>query len=89
MKAVSRLSRTRATDAPFEVKAPVDIVLEHLRQVGPAVACLRNESSRLAGWGEELARRLLSGHRLLHGRKCRFGGRSAAVHHGTAGAPRE
>ena len=38
MKAVSRLSRTRATDAPFEMKAPVDIVLEHLRQVGPAVA---------------------------------------------------
>jgi D-sedoheptulose 7-phosphate isomerase len=65
MKAVSRLSRTRATDAQFEVKAPVDIVLEHLRQVGPALASLRNESSRLAGWGEELARRLLSGNRLL------------------------
>jgi D-sedoheptulose 7-phosphate isomerase len=65
MKAVSRLSRTRATDAPFEMKAPVDIVLEHLRQVGPAVACLRNESSRLAGWGEELARRLVSGNRLV------------------------
>ncbi|MFP3461776.1 SIS domain-containing protein [Arthrobacter globiformis] len=65
MKAVSRLSRSRATDAPFEIKAPVDIVLEHLRQVGPAVASLRNESSRLAGWGEELARRLLSGNRLV------------------------
>jgi D-sedoheptulose 7-phosphate isomerase len=65
MKAVSRLSRTRATDAPFEMKAPVDVVLEHLRQVGPAVACLRNESSRLAGWGEELARRLVSGNRLV------------------------
>lgn len=65
MKAVSRLSRTRATDAPFEIKEPVDIVLEHLRQVGPAVASLRNESSRLASWGEELARRLLSGYRLV------------------------
>jgi D-sedoheptulose 7-phosphate isomerase len=65
MKAVSRLSHTRATDAQFEMKAPVDIVLEHLRQVGPALASLRNESSRLAGWGEELARRLLSGNRLL------------------------
>jgi hypothetical protein len=63
MKAVSRLSRSRATDAPFEIKAPVDIVLEHLRQVGPAVASLRNESTRLAGWGEELARRLRSGNR--------------------------
>ncbi|MFE4541761.1 SIS domain-containing protein [Arthrobacter sp. NPDC056727] len=65
MKAVSRLSRTRATDAPFENKAPVDIVLEHLRQVGPAVASLRNESTRLANWGEELARRLLAGNRLV------------------------
>src|SRR6476620_9492861 len=65
MKAVSRLSHTRGAEAPFAVKAPVDIVLEHLRQVGPAVASLRNESSRLAEWGEELARRLLAGNRLV------------------------
>lgn len=65
MKAVSRLQRTRVAEAPFAMKAPVDIVLEHLRQVGPAVASLRNESSRLAGWGEELARRLLAGNRLV------------------------
>jgi D-sedoheptulose 7-phosphate isomerase len=65
MKAVSRLSHTRGAEAPFAVKAPVDIVLEHLRQVGPAVASLRNESSRLAAWGEELARRLVAGNRLV------------------------
>lgn len=65
MKAVSRLSRTHVAEAPFAVKAPVDIVLEHLRQVGPAVASLRHESSRLAEWGEELARRLLAGNRLV------------------------
>ncbi|WP_310202480.1 SIS domain-containing protein [Paenarthrobacter nitroguajacolicus] len=34
----------------------VDVVLGHLGEIGPAVAALRRESSRLAEWGEELAR---------------------------------
>ncbi len=34
----------------------VDVVLGHLGEIGPAVASLRRESSRLAEWGEELAR---------------------------------
>ncbi|WP_254779607.1 SIS domain-containing protein [Arthrobacter sp. cf158] len=33
----------------------VDVVLGHLGEIGPAVAALRRESSRLAQWGEELA----------------------------------
>ncbi|TVU66953.1 SIS domain-containing protein [Paenarthrobacter nitroguajacolicus] len=33
----------------------VDVVLGHLGEIGPAVAALRRESSRLAEWGEELA----------------------------------
>ncbi|MFJ5955302.1 SIS domain-containing protein [Paenarthrobacter sp. NPDC092416] len=34
----------------------VDVVLGHLGEIGPAVAALRRESSRLAEWGDELAR---------------------------------
>ncbi|MET4541233.1 D-sedoheptulose 7-phosphate isomerase [Arthrobacter bambusae] len=33
----------------------VDVVLGHLGEIGPAVAALRRESSRLAEWGEQLA----------------------------------
>lgn len=39
----------------------VDVVLGHLGEIGPAVAALRRESSRLAEWGEELARVRLRG----------------------------
>ncbi|MHC8606892.1 SIS domain-containing protein [Paenarthrobacter ureafaciens] len=39
----------------------VDVVLSHLGEIGPAVAALRRESSRLAEWGEELARARLRG----------------------------
>jgi D-sedoheptulose 7-phosphate isomerase len=37
------------------------VVLGHLGEIGPAVAALRRESSRLAEWGEELARVRLRG----------------------------
>ena len=43
----------------------VDVVLGHLGEIGPAVAALRRESSRLAEWGEELARVRLRGGRVL------------------------
>lgn len=59
----------------------VDVVLEHLFQVGPAVASLRRESSRLAEWGEDLARRLIVGHRILAAGN---GGSAAEVQHFTA-----
>lgn len=39
----------------------VDVVLGHLGEIDPAVAALRRESSRLAEWGEELARVRLRG----------------------------
>jgi D-sedoheptulose 7-phosphate isomerase len=69
--------RAPATEAPYGV----DIVLEHLFQVAPAVASLRRESSRLAQWGDELARRLLDGHRILAAGN---GGSAAEVQHFTA-----
>ncbi|MFJ4028302.1 SIS domain-containing protein [Paenarthrobacter sp. NPDC089989] len=43
----------------------VDVVLGHLGEIGPAVAALRRESSRLAEWGEELARVKLRGGRII------------------------
>ncbi|MEV7605061.1 SIS domain-containing protein [Paenarthrobacter sp. NPDC089322] len=45
----------RASD-PKRNRHAVDVVLGHLGEIGPAVAALRRESSRLAEWGEELAR---------------------------------
>ena len=50
----------RATDSKANRHA-VDVVLGHLGEIGPAVAALRRESSRLAEWGEELARVRLRG----------------------------
>jgi D-sedoheptulose 7-phosphate isomerase len=50
----------RAADSKHNRHA-VDVVLGHLGEIGPAVAALRRESSRLAEWGEELARVRLRG----------------------------
>ncbi|MGP0223368.1 MULTISPECIES: SIS domain-containing protein [unclassified Paenarthrobacter] len=50
----------RAAD-PKRNRHAVDVVLGHLGEIGPAVAALRRESSRLAEWGEELARARLRG----------------------------
>ncbi|ABM09074.1 SIS (sugar ISomerase) domain protein [Arthrobacter sp. Rue61a] len=50
----------RATETKANRHA-VDVVLGHLGEIGPAVAALRRESSRLAEWGEELARVRLRG----------------------------
>lgn len=50
----------RATNSKQNRHA-VDVVLGHLGEIGPAVAALRRESSRLAEWGEELARVRLRG----------------------------
>ncbi|MET3366890.1 SIS domain-containing protein [Arthrobacter sp. M2012083] len=50
----------RATETNAHRHA-VDVVLGHLGEIGPAVAALRRESSRLAEWGEELARVRLRG----------------------------
>ncbi|WP_432443852.1 SIS domain-containing protein [Paenarthrobacter nitroguajacolicus] len=50
----------RATESKTNRHA-VDVVLGHLGEIGPAVAALRRESSRLAEWGEELARVRLRG----------------------------
>lgn len=69
--------RASTAEAPYGV----DVVLEHLFQVAPAVASLRREASRLADWGEELARRLLDGHRILGAGN---GGSAAEVQHFTA-----
>ncbi|MFJ4208480.1 SIS domain-containing protein [Paenarthrobacter sp. NPDC089675] len=58
---VRRTGQTvRSSDAKQNRHA-VDVVLGHLGEIGPAVAALRRESSRLAEWGEELARARLRG----------------------------
>lgn len=53
----------------------------HLDDVLPAFASLRSQAGRLAAWGEELARRLLGGHRLLVAGN---GGSAAEAQHLTA-----
>jgi D-sedoheptulose 7-phosphate isomerase len=59
----------------------VDVILAHLGEIGPAVASLRRESSRLAEWAEELARRLLTGAKVLAAGN---GGSAAEAQHFTA-----
>ncbi|MGW6172556.1 D-sedoheptulose-7-phosphate isomerase [Arthrobacter sp. NPDC055138] len=59
----------------------VDAVLAHLREVEPAVESLRAQAGQLAGWGTELARRLLDGRRLLAAGN---GGSAAEAQHLTA-----
>ena len=56
-------------------------VESHLDDVLPALASLRGQAGRLAAWGEELARRLLGGHRLLVAGN---GGSAAEAQHLTA-----
>jgi D-sedoheptulose 7-phosphate isomerase len=59
----------------------VAAVQAHLRNVLPALESLRSQSFHLAAWGEELARRLLRGHRLLAAGN---GGSAAEAQHLTA-----
>lgn len=56
-------------------------VESHLDDVLPALASLRGQAGRLTAWGEELARRLLGGHRLLVAGN---GGSAAEAQHLTA-----
>ncbi|HEV7168869.1 MAG TPA: SIS domain-containing protein [Micrococcaceae bacterium] len=55
--------------AKQELIAPPDpafhLVNTHLENVAPALAALQQQAGHLAAWGEELARRLLAGARLL------------------------
>jgi D-sedoheptulose 7-phosphate isomerase len=59
----------------------VDAVLAHLQAVAPAVESLRAQAGQLAGWGTELARRLMGGSRLLAAGN---GGSAAEAQHLTA-----
>ena len=56
-------------------------VAAHLDAVLPALNSLRGQAGRLTAWGEELARRLLAGHRLLVAGN---GGSAAEAQHLTA-----
>ncbi|MET1021981.1 MAG: SIS domain-containing protein [Arthrobacter sp.] len=60
---------------------PAGAVEAHLRNVVPALESLRAQSPQLAAWGEELARRLLAGNRLLAAGN---GGSAAEAQHLTA-----
>ncbi|NKX54135.1 D-sedoheptulose-7-phosphate isomerase [Arthrobacter mobilis] len=66
---------------PAESTVPLAAVLGHLDEVHPAVETLRREAARLAGWGAELAARLLAGQRLLAAGN---GGSAAEAQHLTA-----
>jgi D-sedoheptulose 7-phosphate isomerase len=57
------------------------LVLEHLHAVTPAVESLLRNAGTLAGWGVEMANRLLAGHRLLAAGN---GGSAAEAQHLTA-----
>ncbi|WP_120519955.1 D-sedoheptulose-7-phosphate isomerase [Arthrobacter celericrescens] len=81
MKVVIDRGRTPEPAAEELPREAVDVVLAHLGQVGPAVAALRRESSRLAEWGEELARRLVTGKKVLAAGN---GGDAAEAQHFTA-----
>ena len=59
----------------------VDVVLAHLDEVAPAVESLRAQAAQLAAWGDELAGRLMRGHRLLAAGN---GGSAAEAQHLTA-----
>ncbi|MDQ0076451.1 D-sedoheptulose-7-phosphate isomerase [Arthrobacter oryzae] len=59
----------------------VNIVRAHLDNVLPALESLRSQAHHLAAWGEELARRLLAGQRLLAAGN---GGSAAEAQHLTA-----
>ncbi|WP_427173327.1 D-sedoheptulose-7-phosphate isomerase [Arthrobacter sp. 92] len=59
----------------------LDAVREHLECVLPALTSLQSQAYHLAAWGEELARRMLGGHRLLAAGN---GGSAAEAQHLTA-----
>lgn len=61
--------------------AAVGLVTAHLDNVLPALESLREQSATLAGWGVELAQRLLAGQRLLAAGN---GGSAAEAQHLTA-----
>lgn len=60
---------------------PIAAVQAHLRSVLPALESLHSQSLHLAAWGQELARRLLDGNRLLAAGN---GGSAAEAQHLTA-----
>jgi D-sedoheptulose 7-phosphate isomerase len=60
---------------------PVATVQSHLQSVLPSLESLRSQSLTVAAWGEELARRLLGGSRLLAAGN---GGSAAEAQHLTA-----
>ncbi|MEE2570224.1 SIS domain-containing protein [Pseudarthrobacter sp. J64] len=60
---------------------PADRVSAHLDNVAPVLESLREQSATLAGWGVELAQRLLAGQRLLAAGN---GGSAAEAQHLTA-----
>jgi len=82
---------THLTDIPSPIRpgVPTDtvqedsrrLVLDHLRAVTPALESLARNAGTLAGWGVELADRLLAGQRLLAAGN---GGSAAEAQHLTA-----
>jgi D-sedoheptulose 7-phosphate isomerase len=60
---------------------PAAVVRTHLAHLAPALACLEREAGHLAEWGQELARRLMAGQRLLAAGN---GGSAAEAQHLTA-----
>jgi D-sedoheptulose 7-phosphate isomerase len=76
----ARIAAREAADGRA-VPDPVAAVEAHLLNVLPSLDSLRGQSSRLAAWGGELARRLRAGNRLLAAGN---GGSAAEAQHLTA-----
>jgi phosphoheptose isomerase len=66
---------------PLVSAAPGAVVTAHIDELAAVAAGLTAEAERLDGWGRELCRRLLAGHRLLAGGN---GGSAAEAQHLTA-----
>ena len=81
--AEERDTRGAGTDLyPHDVRdSSRRLVVEHLNAVTPAVESLLRSAGTLAGWGVEMADRLLAGHRLLAAGN---GGSAAEAQHLTA-----
>jgi D-sedoheptulose 7-phosphate isomerase len=79
LTSVAAASADMVFDRPFS--DPAAAVEAHLLSVLPSLESLRSQSSRLASWGGELARRLLAGNRLLAAGN---GGSAAEAQHLTA-----
>lgn len=79
--ALSAADTLETSPAPAVHAAAHRAVLQHLTDLGPAVASVQTQAAQLTAWGVDLAARLLAGRRLLAAGN---GGSAAEAQHLTA-----